>query len=356
MKSSMIGKRIFLMLLSGFLLLGLMALFFFYGLSRSPEHLAPSAIVVDVRPIIKRTVPKTLEATGTARAYESVTISANVTEYVKTLHFEDGEEVKKGRLLVELNAAEEQALLAEAQARLHEADLHYERLKKLLKQNFSAQSEYDAQKANLESAKAKLDQIQTMIDERNIKAPFDGILGFRQVSEGALVEPGDQIVTLDMIQPIRIDFTVSEQYLSQIQVGELFKATSVAFPGEVFEGKIATILVRIDEQTRAASIRGLIPNEHLKLKPGMLLNVTLTLASEDVMTIPEEALLAEEDQRYVFVLQPGETKVKRHPVVLVGRRGGLVDIKNGLDPKSMVVTQGAFKLKDGQEVMVQHAD
>lgn len=344
------------MFVSGLLLLGLATLFFFHWLSRPSERPAPSVTVVDVQPMITQTVPKTLEAIGTARAYESVTISANVTEYVEALHFEDGDQVKKGALLVELNTAEERARLAEAQARLHEANLHYERLKNLLKQNFSAQSEYDAQKAKLEAAKAKLDQINTMIHERKINAPFDGILGFRQLSEGALVQPGDPIVTLDMIQPIRVDFTVAEQYVNQIQVGKLFQATSVAFPGTVFEGKITTILVRVDEQTRSASVRGLIPNEPLKLTPGMLLNITLTLASESVTTIPEEALLAEDGQRYVFTLHPGQTRVKRQPVVLISRREGVVDVKNGLDPRAMIVTQGAFKLQDGQEVIVRHAD
>ncbi len=310
--------------------------------------------LIETTPVIQRTVTETLEAVGTAKAYESVTISANVTEYISQLHFEDGDRVQKGDILVELETAEEMAQLQEAEARLMEARLQFKRIQNLVKRDFSSQAELDTLKANADSAKAQLERIKTTIADRSITAPFDGILGFRKVSEGALLEPGDQIVTLDMIQPLRIDFSVPEKYLNQIRVGQAFKARSIAYAEDIITGKIATVDSRIDEQTRSVIVRGQMDNQQLKLKPGMLLKISLPIASRQVLTIPEEALLAQGNKRYIFIVPRGGNIAERHEVKIISREGPLINIDSEIDPDALVVTRGAFKLQDGQKVKIKN--
>lgn len=309
---------------------------------------------VEVTPPVKRMIAEKLEAIGNARPYESVTLSANVTEYIKRLHFEDGDQVKKGDLLVELETAEEKAQLAEAKARLLEANQHYARIKNLLKKDFSAQSEYDMQKANVESAKAQVLQIEAIIADRNITAPFDGVLGFRLVSEGTLIESGDNIATLDMIAPLRIDFTVPEHYLQKLYEGQPFSANTVAYPSKTFNGKVQTINARIDEASRAVTLRGVISNKRLLLKPGMLLHIVLKLSEQEAWVLPEQALQAKEDKRYVYVVPKGETKAKRVDITLIRRDGPEILVKAPLKKTDRVIIKGGFKLQDHQEVLIQN--
>lgn len=312
------------------------------------------AIAVQAVPIKNRQVTQTIEAIGSAKAYESVIISANVTEYVASLHFEDGDRVKKNDILVELNSVEEQAKLAEAKARLKEAELQLERLNDLTKKKFASKAEYDTQKATVESTRAQVNQMKATLADRTILAPFDGILGFRMVSEGTLIEPGDRIVTLDMIEQLRVDFSIPEKFLGQVNSGQSFTAFSVAYPNDIFSGKITTIDSRIDDQSRSVVIRGVIDNSHLKLKPGMLLKITLPLAMRDVLSVPEEALLAQEDKRYIFIVPNKANKAYRKIVSIISRHGKLVDVEGDIKEDAQVVTRGAFKLKDGQEVIINH--
>ena len=276
-----------------FFFLLLLACFAYYFYKQSVVYEIPSKpkrhVSVSVVLLKYETITPDIEAIGSTKAFESVTISANITEFVRKIHFNDGDSVKKGDVLVELESEEEKAQLVSAKARLIEAKLHYKRTLKLLKDRYSAQSEHDTREADLKSAKAQLDQMQAKLKDRIIRAPFSGILGFRQISEGTLLEPGDKIVTLDMLQPIKVDFSLAERYLSQIYKGQPFIAYSVAYPDKVFKGKIATIRSRIEEQTRTVMVRGVIDNQLNQLKPGMLLKINIPLSPKKVLVIPEQA-------------------------------------------------------------------
>lgn len=321
--------------------------------SRPGSRQQSQPVVVEVTPASQKVVMNTIEAIGTAKAFESVTISANVTEYVRKLHFNDGDNVEEGDLLVEMATQEEKSRLDEAKAKLLQAQQQYDRIKDLLKKSFSAKSEYDSQKAALDSAKAQVAQINSQLADRSIKAPFGGVLGFRQISVGTLLEPGDAVVTLDMIQPLKIDFTIPEKLLAKVKPGQPFKVFSIAYPDEIFKGKIETINPRLDAASRSISIRGIIENKTLKLKPGMLLKVKLPLGKKRYITVPEESLLAQDKQRYIFVVIDGHAK--KRDVKVVKRRGDLVDVTGDLTTGEAVVSKGAFKLKDGQEVRINHA-
>ncbi|MCC5791905.1 MAG: efflux RND transporter periplasmic adaptor subunit [Legionellaceae bacterium] len=347
-------KRILSILL--LLTVMIVLVFYYYWSQQNTGQNGYSAplLPVEVSEVRHETITESLEAVATTRAWESITISANVTEYVKKLHFEDGDEVRKGDVLVELETAEEMARLAEAQARLLEANQQYDRIKNLLQRKFSAQSEYDTQKANIESAQARIDQINSYIADRTIKAPFDGVLGFRLISQGTLVQPGDSIVTLDMIQPLRLDFSVPERYLSEIKVGTHFSADSIAFPDTSFSGHIRTINSRIDEQSRTILLRGVLENPQHRLKPGMLMHITLPLASRKVLIIPEESLMAQGDERYVYVIDPSSNRAQKRAITLLQRKGNRLWVAGELKEGEWVATKGAFRIRDGQEISTPH--
>ncbi|KTD33874.1 efflux RND transporter periplasmic adaptor subunit [Legionella israelensis] len=338
----------FLILLAGYF-------YFANGLS-DKDGKAPSPIVVHAVPVKTRTVENFIEAIGTTRAFESVTITVNVTEYIKQLFFEDGDIVKKGDVLVELETSEEKAQMMEAQARLEEARVQFERFGKLSKRDFLSKSEHDAQKATLDSAAARVEQIKSMMADRTLKAPFDGLLGFRRVSKGTLVEPGDEIVTLDKIQPLKIDFSLPERYLANLHKGQGFTARSIAYKGKLFTGTISTINPRIDEQARAVLLRGLLNNEQLLLKPGMLLHIKLPLGHEKVLTVPEEALLAQGMERYIFIVDKNDNKARKINVKLLKRHERWLDIEAQVPTDSWIITDGAFKLREGQLVDVKYVD
>ena len=346
------GRRIGAVLI---IIIGALLLYNWYS---RETHSQAKALPVHVKAqrLTIKLVQQRLEAVASVKAFESITLTVNISEYVVKLHFDDGQVVKKGDLLVELETGEEKALLDEARARVKEAELHYQRMQDLRKKNFSSQSEVDAQEADLLSAQAKLAQIQAQIKDRNLYAPFDGILGFRRVSEGTLVEPGDEIVTLDMLNPVKVDFSLPEVDLANVQVKQLVYGSSEAYPDRKFNGHIATISPRMDEETRSIQVRAIFNNQDLALKPGMLLQVFLPLPAIKRISIPEEALLAEGMNRFVYIVVQGEAKVRKIKVKPLQRRGKQVDILGDFPENSFIITEGAFKLKPDQQVDVDYVD
>jgi membrane fusion protein, multidrug efflux system len=303
---------------------------------------------VTVKPLKYAKISPDIEAVGSTKAFESVTLSANVTEYVRKLYFNDGDFVKKGDILVELENEEEKAQIVNAKARLVEAQSHYKRTLKLLKGNYSAQSEHDTREANLKSAQAQLTQMHAKLKDKTIRAPFSGVLGFRLISEGTLLEPGDKIVTLDMIQPLKVDFTLAERYLSQLYKGQHFISFSVAYPDKTFKGKIATIRSRIDEQTRTVMVRGILDNKSKQLKPGMLLKIHIPLPALNVLVIPEHALVSRGKERFVFIVK--NNKAKKIAITILQRKNDKLFVSAKVNEGDLLVIDGGFKLKDGMNV------
>lgn len=328
--------------------------YFWWQYQKNQEKRAPQKFftpTVTVTTVNEKLIQPTIEALGTVRADEAVTITANVTEYVKKIYFDDGHFVKKGDILVELKSDEERARLRDAIAQYKEAQKQHRRTQKLSRQNFISQAEHDTQVATLQSTAAKIEEIKATIKDRLIRAPFDGILGFRKISEGTLVEPGDEIVTIDKINPVKIDFTLPEKYLGSIKKKQTIHATSVAFPNQIFKGKIRTISSRIDPNTRAVMVRALIDNPKFILRPGMLLTIELTLPRRKGVMIPEEALVPKDGKQYVYVLNNDNT-VRLVEVELGKRKKGYIEILSGLSPKTKIVIEGGFKLRPGQRVIV----
>lgn len=293
-----------------------------------------------------------VEALGTARANESLEITAKVTDTVVATFFQDGQYVKRGQTLLQLEDAEEQAELAIAQVRLHEQQREFRRIEDLVRQRTVAGSELDRLQSLIDSARAMVDQELAKIADRNIVAPFSGQLGFRMVSKGALVTPGTVITTLDDISTIKLDFAVPERFLSSLTKGSEIVALSDAFPGQRFVGKVASIDPRINPTTRSVTVRAHLPNNKSLLRPGMLLKISLIKDSRDTLVIPEEAILTVRDQQYVYLVDDS-SKVVRQLVTVGQRRPGEVEILEGLSEGQRVISRGKLKVREGQQVSLQ---
>lgn len=290
-----------------------------------------------------------LTALGTAKARESVDITASVTQTVASVDFDSGQYVKRGQGLVTLTQGQQSASVAEAQAALRDAEQLYARNRQLADQQLIARSALETQRTALEAARARVAAQRATVADRVIRAPFDGVLGLRLVSAGTLVSPGTPITTLDDISLIKLDFTFPESALSQLAVGQRIVARSDAWPEQPFEGQVTTIDSRVDPATRAVTVRAEIPNADGRLRPGMLLEVGLERASRETLAIPELALQQSGAQASVFRVEGGN-KVKSVPVKIGARRRGEVEIVSGLKAGDRIVVEGTVKLRDGASI------
>lgn len=292
-----------------------------------------------------------IEALGTARANESVTLSAKVTEVVRRVRFQDGDHVQPGQVLVELTGEAEVAQLEEARAALNETQQQLDRMEGLVAQGTIPRAQYDTQRAARDTARARVDAIRARLAERVITAPFAGTLGFRQVSDGALVTPGTVITTLDDISIIKLDFAVPESYIAAIAPGQRIQALSGAYRDRQFDGVVASVDSRVDPVTRSVVIRANIDNPDGVLKPGMLLTVRLLTQARQAVVAPELAINQVANRSFVFRLRDAET-VEEVDVRIGSRRRGEVEILGGLAPGDEIVVDGIVKLRDGARVAV----
>jgi len=293
-------------------------------------------------------VAREVESVGTLYGDESVTLTAKVTEQVSAVHFEGGELVEAGQVLAELVDAEQLALLREAEANLREAELQLERLV-TLGQDIATAAEIDVASARVDASAAQLEAIRSRLADRTITAPFAGVIGFRRISVGALLTPGAVIAELDAINPLKLDFTLPEVFLSEIAVGDTIRGRSVAWPDREFTGQVTRISSRVDPVSRAFQARALLENEEERLRPGMLINVKLSLNEEPGIVVPERALIQVGDSSSVFVVDDGA--VARRAEVTLGRRlPGQVVLRSGVEPGERVVVNGQLLLRPGASV------
>lgn len=295
-----------------------------------------------------------IEALGTLRANETVTLTATVTETVTAINFEDGQRVEKSAVLVEMTSAEEAAELDAEQATLEESRRQVERLEPLVKSGAAAQSLLDERRRVYETAKARLIAVQSRISDRLVIAPFSGIVGLRNISVGTVLQPGMKITTLDDDSVMKLDFAVPSIYLPALRSGLEIVARSAAFGDRIFEGSIASIDSQVDMQTRSIMARAVIPNDEGLLKPGLLMSVNLMKDPRNALVIPEEAIVPLGRKTYVFVIvdKDGATTVARREIVIGSRRPGEVEVREGLEEGERVVTHGTMNIADGAVVTV----
>jgi membrane fusion protein (multidrug efflux system) len=312
------------------------------------------------RPVEVRAVPARserlsfeLEALGTTRANESIDLTSKVVNQVTAVRFEEGQQVRRGQVLVELDAAQVRADLAAAEAALVESRSQFERSRELAVTKILSDSQLEQIEATYKGNEARVGSARARVNDTVIRAPFDGRVGLRRVSVGSLVSPGTVITTLDDTRTMKLDFTIPETFLSVVQPGLEISARSVAYPDRNFDGKVSSIDSRVDPATRAVTVRALLPNEEGLLKPGMFLTVRLSRGAVDALLIPEEAIVPEQGEMFVFVVR--DDRVEKRRIRLGERRVGNVQVVEGLAVGERVVTEGTQKIRDGSLVAVQPA-
>ena len=312
---------------------------------------ANSVISVTVETVERQTMADQVESVGTTGANESIDITAKVSETLSKIHFEDGAFVQKGALLVELTKAAEASRLAEAQASANDAHRQVDRLEELYKRQMISSTDLDVARTTVQTADARLEGVMVNMDDRLVRAPFTGVLGFRNVSEGSLISPGTVITTLDDISVIKLDFTIPEVYLADIKAGQTIKANSVVYRNQQFEGQVSVVGSRVDPVTRSVVVRALIDNSDATLRPGMLLTVSMELNEHEALVVPEESVVVNQGRQYVMVVD-AENMARQVEVTLGRRRPGIVEILTGLVPGERVVTEGVAQVRPGQPVNI----
>jgi membrane fusion protein (multidrug efflux system) len=298
-----------------------------------------------------------IEALGTLRANESVELSSSITETVSAVYFEDGDRVAAGKLLVEMTSDEEHAQLEEARATVEEARRQYERVQSLQQQGTAAASLLDERRRDWDTAKARLAAIESRLKDRLIKAPFAGVIGLRNVSVGALVEPGDLIATLDDDSKMKLEFTVPSVHLASLKAGMPVIAVTAAYGAREFHGEVKAIDSRIDPVTRSVLVRAVLPNPDRALKPGLLMQVDLLRNIRQSIVIPEEALMPLGNRQFVLVVNEAENNtVVNREVRLGARRPGRAEILEGLAAGEKVITHGTIRVKPGDRVAITAVD
>ena len=291
-----------------------------------------------------------IEALGTATARESLAITAKVSETVGQVHFDSGDVVRAGDVLVTLSNASQMAGLNEANAEYKQAQQLLERQQALAQKQLVSVSQVDLQRAARDAAKGRVDQIRAQLSDRVIAAPFAGVLGLRQVSAGSLVTPGTVITTLDDVSRIKLDFSVPERYLPALASGREISARSDTWPGEEFRGQLSSVGSRVDPVTRAIAARAEFANPDGKLRAGMLMAVRVYLPARQAIAIPEIAVVQVAQDAFVFRAKADGT-VEQAKVTLGERRQGEVEVVAGLTAGDRIVVDGTVKLRPGSSIV-----
>jgi len=307
-------------------------------------------VAIKMTPVILTDFIESVEAVGTARANEQVVITSKYSDLVDEIFFDDGQQVKKGAVLVKLNNQQEVAKVNELRANLSESKAHLKRLTELLASRATSKSLVEQQGAKTKAIEAQLVSARARLNDLTIRAPFSGVLGFREVSKGAYIDAGNAITSLDDLSIIKVDFHLPERLLTHIHVGQQVSAANTAYRNKEFIGKITAIDSRIDSSTRSIKVRANISNEALKLHPGMLLNISVLLQVEKILQLPESSIIPIENVHYVFVENEG--KAVRKAIKIGRRHPGVVEVVSGLAEGEQVVVEGALKLREGSSVSI----
>jgi membrane fusion protein, multidrug efflux system len=302
-----------------------------------------------------------LKAVGSLAAVEGTILSNELAGTVTKIAFESGAHVKKGDLLVQLDASAEEAQLASAKAAAALADINLKRAQELRTQNSNSQSDLDSADAQAKQAGASVANLASAVAKKTITAPFDGRIGIRTINLGQYLPAGTAIVSLQSLDPIYADFSLPQQQLADLVPGLTVHVTTDALPDQIVEGKITAIDPQVDNATRNVQVQATLDNHDEKLRPGMFANVAVELPAKDkVLIIPATAVLATPYGDSVFVVdeakdpQTGKAgQVLRQQFVQLGvTRGDFVAVVSGLKPDETVVTSGVFKLRNKEAVVI----
>ena len=295
-----------------------------------------------------------IEALGTLEANEQVDLTSKVIGWVESIRFKEGQWVEKDTILINLESTEEQAIIAEEQSRLLEAERQVKRLVPLVKRGAATQSSLDEQRLQVEISEARLVAAKARLQHRTIDAPFSGVTGIRQVSVGSLVQPGEVIATLDDTSQMKLHFSVPERFIAMLSLNMPVQASTSVWPEQTFSGKIAIIDSRVDPVTRSVKVVAILPNSTSKLKSGMLIQALLNSQPREGLAIPEQAIMNRGKDHFILVLEPSGDfyQVLRVAITIVDRKKGYAFITQGIQPDQLIVSEGIQKVSPGDQVKV----
>lgn len=294
-------------------------------------------------------------AVGSLLSNESVVIRSEVAGRVEEIHFEEGKPIKRGDKLFSLDDSVYRAALDEAEARLKLAERNNARTEELFSNKYASARSRDEALSSVEIGRATVELARVRLEKMTIRAPFDGIVGLRRVSVGDYINVGEDLVNLENITPIKVDFRVAEKFLPAVRTGQSISIRVDAFPEQTFEGEVYAIDPKLDAQGRSILIRARVPNADEQLRPGLFARVTLMLELKpQALTIPEQAIVPRGGDQYVYKVVDG--KASQIKVRTGIRRDGQVEIVSGLADGDTVVTAGQLKIRDGASVKVLNGD
>ncbi|WP_373018618.1 efflux RND transporter periplasmic adaptor subunit [Thiomicrorhabdus sp.] len=330
-------------------LIHLMALAYSVGATAKPP------VEVIAYQVTKTSQPQMIKALGNLQAKQSIDISSNVTEIIKAIHFTEGQVVRKSQLLLELNSAEQLALLEEAKALAEEAQRQYRRVKDVEGRGSVTRSLIDQKYREWQTAVAKRKVIEAQVADRRIYAPFGGQLGFSHYAVGALVSPGDQIVSLDDTSEMKLDLYIPIKYLSYLKQGQNVTLRSSAFPNQTFEGHISAISPRLEQEVRMVQVRAIVGNPDNRLKTNMMVEAQIDLPSKTQLNAPNTAILMLGDNEFVYRLKASQDGLYKAEKVAVetGEIGdSLTEVLTGLNENDLVVSQGVMRVNSKVSVKI----
>ncbi|HLI19906.1 MAG TPA: efflux RND transporter periplasmic adaptor subunit [Stellaceae bacterium] len=305
-----------------------------------------------------------LSAIGSLRAARGADLSAQVGGIVSAIHIDSGADVQQGALLVELSAADDQAKLDSLKAQTQLAQITYERDLRQFQAQAVSKQQVDSDAATLKSDQAQVEQQQAMIDYKVIRAPFAGRVGIRQVDIGQYLAPGTPIVTLQALDPIFVDFTLPQQALAQIAVGQKVVVHVDTYAGQDFPGAITAINSKVDTATRNVQVRASLANPDHRLLPGMFATVLIDVgAPQSYITLPQTAITYNPYGSTVYLVDDKgkgangqEQLVARQVFVTTGdTRGDQIAVLKGVKPGDRVVTAGQIKLRNGSPLHIDNS-
>ena len=321
----------------------------------------PPPVTVTVASATRETWESQLTAVGSLEAVQGVMVTAELPGKIVKIAFEPGSKVMAGDLLIQQDISSETAQLRAAETDVDLTRLNFDRAKKLLTDNAISQSQFDTDKAEFEQAVARRDDIRATIAKKTIRAPFAGRLGIRLVSLGQVLNEGEDIVSLQSLDPIFANFLLPQQQLAKIREGMLVRVSTDALSGETIEGRITAINSEVDAATRNIRIQATVANPGERLRPGMYASVAIVMPSKlNVLTIPATSVLYAPYSNSVFVVEKTQgdegqqpQKILRQQFVDLGeQRGDFVAVLSGLKEDDAVVSTGVFKLRNGLSVVV----
>ena len=291
-----------------------------------------------------------------AQANESVDITIDESGKIIKFNFNDGQTVKRGDILVLMDQQEEISQLAAANAKLVNSKIELERLKKLLLRQAVAQQHYDDKESQLKVYHQKVRQIESKISKKVIRAPFDGVVGLRKLSEGAIVQAGQNILTISDLTKIKLDLSLPSKYLFKLTPKLVVKAESDALPDETFFGKVDDSQTVIDPKNHSVIARIRVDNNELRIKPGLLMKVSLIDDEKKILMISEESIFIKNSGHFVYLIEKDQDKVIAKNVEIGQRKYGRVEVKSGLVENDVIVKRGTMMLSNERKVIIDNFD